>query len=114
MKAYKIFVPASGSQGAITMDYRGEVSLHLKADTSWSPSSDILSDSHIILNLGDVRPTGDLHKKVYVVTIEEAAPNTIENDQRTYYARLIREKETQDLKEAGMSNDMIRRLKNVS
>jgi hypothetical protein len=113
VKAYKIFVPTDGCEGAITMDYRGEVTLSLKADTSWSPCSDIRSDSHITLNLGDIIPTGDLHKKVYVVTIEEAAPNTIENDQRAYYARLIREKEAQDLKEAGMSNDMIRRLKNV-
>lgn len=109
MKAYKIFVPS-----AVTMDYRGEVTISLKADTSWSPSSDIQPGSHITLNLGDIRPTGDLHKKVYVVTIEEAAPNTVENDQRAYYARLIHEKEAQDLKDAGMSNDMIRRLKAVN
>ena len=108
MKAYRIFVPT-----AVTMDYQGEVTLSLKADTSWSPPSDIQSASHVNLNLGDIRPTGDLHKKVYVVTIEESVPNTIDNDQRAYYARLIHEKEAQDLKDAGMSNDMIRRLKNV-
>ena len=114
MKAYKIFVPTDGCEGAISMDYRGEVTLSLKADTSWSPRSDIRSDSHITLNLGDIIPTGDLHKKVYVVTIEEATPNTGDNThQSAYYASLIHAKEEQDLKDAGVSNDMIRRLKNV-
>jgi hypothetical protein len=92
VKAYKIFVPTDGCAGAVTMDYRGEVTLSLKADTSWSPSSDIQSGSHITLNLGDIRPTGDLHKKIYVVTIEEINGPPTGEHQREYYTRVIHAK----------------------
>jgi hypothetical protein len=112
MKAFKIFVPTDGLHGAVRMNYNGDVRLELKADTSWSPSSDILFDSHITLSLGDIKPTGDLHRKVYLVTVEEATLEPGEH-QREGYARIVREKEEKELKEAGMSNDMIRRLKNV-
>ena len=112
MKAYKIFVPTDGCEGAITMDYRGEVTLSLKADTSWSPSSDIMQDSHIRLHLDQIAPTGDLHRKVYVVSIEEVKLNAGEH-QREGYARILAEREAEELRDAGVSNDMIRRLKNV-
>ena len=115
LKAFKIFVADGGHQaGAVRMDYRGEVSIDLKADTSWSPGSDILHNSRITLNLGEVKPTGDMHQKSYIVTIEELpGPNAGEH-QREYYQRVIQDREEQELRNAGVSNDMIRRLKNVS
>lgn len=115
MKAFKIFVPEHGHQaGALRMDYRGEVSIELKADTSWSPNSDILHDSRITLNLGEIKPEGALHQKCYLVTVEEL-PGPVENEhQREYYERVIKERLEKEMREAGMSNEMIRRLKNVS
>jgi hypothetical protein len=113
MKAFKIFVPEDGCNGSVRMDYQGNVTLELKADTSWSGSSDILAESRIALNLGDIIPTGDLHKKLYLVTVKEVSMHAGEHPSDGH-KRIIREREEQALKEAGMSNDMIRRLKNVS
>ena len=112
MKAFKIFVPMDGMNGALRMNYEGKVSLELKADTSWSPSSDIMQDSHIRLHLDQIAPTGDLHRKVYLVSIEEVKLNAGEH-QREGYARIIAEREAEELRNAGASNDLIRRLKNV-
>jgi len=113
VKAFKIFVPTDGCHGAVRMDYQGNVMLELKADTLWSPSSDILSDSHITLNLDQIKPTGDLHKKVYIVTVEEVSLNAGEHP-RESYQRIISEREEQELKDAGMSPGLVRRLKVAS
>jgi hypothetical protein len=117
MKAFKIFVSAdSGNspRSAVHMDYNGNVTLDLRADTSWSPSSDILANSRISLNLDKIAPTGDLHKKVYVVTIEELSGPSAEEHHREYYERIIREREEQELHSAGISPGIARRLKGIS
>lgn len=113
MKAFKIFVPMDGSRGAVKMDYQGNVALDLKADTSWSPNSDIMADSHITLNLGDIRPTGDLHRKMYIVTIEEIRMPA-DLHQREFFTQIIREREEKELQDSGISPSITRRLKNVS
>lgn len=111
MKAFKIFIP---TEGGVKMDYNGTVTLNLKADTSWLLSSDILSESRVTLNLGDIRPSVELYKKVYVVTVEEiAGPNAGEH-QREYYERIIREREEEEMKNAGLSPSLTRRLKTVN
>jgi hypothetical protein len=113
MKAFKIFVPDNDGRGAIRMDYQGQVTLDLKADTSWAPSSDIERDSHITLSLGDIKPTGDLHLKLYLVTVEEVSLNDNEHPSDGY-KRIIDEREEQELKAMGLSNSMTRRLKGIS
>ena len=113
MKAFKIFVPEDACRGSVRMDYQGNVSLELKADTSWSPRSDIESESRITLNLDQITPTGDLHKKMYLVTIEEVSMNPGEHPSEGY-KRIIAEREEQALREAGIAPSMARRLKNVS
>lgn len=111
MKAFKIFSPQR--DGAVQMDYQGNVTLGLKADTSWSPNSDIQHDSQISLNLGEIKPTGELYQKSYLVTVEEVKLNEGEH-QREGYQRIIDERVEKEMRECGMSNEMIRRLKNVS
>jgi hypothetical protein len=106
VKAFRIFVP---NRDAIRMDYKGEVTLDLTSETSWSPSSDI-PEGHIILSLGNIKPTGDLHKKVYIVTVEEVSMNPGEHP-REGYMRILAEREEQELKSLGLSNSMTRRLK---
>lgn len=113
MKAFKIFVPDNdGLRGAIRMDYKGEVTLDLKADTSWSTGSDI-DEGNITLSLGDINPVGsELHKKVYLVTVEEVSLNG--EHPSDGYRRIIAEREEQELKSMGLSNNMTRRLKGIS
>jgi hypothetical protein len=95
------------------MDYQGNVALELKADTLWSPSSNILAESRIALNLDQIAPTGDLHRKMYLVTIEEVSMTPGEHPSDGY-KRIIAEREEQALREAGITPSMARRLKNVS
>ena len=114
MKAFKIFTTMDGCNGAVRMDYEGRVSLELKADTSWSTSSDIMSDSHIRLSLGDIGLDGpkELYRKLYLVSIEEVKLNPGEHPSDGH-KRIIAEREAEELRNAGASNDLIRRLKNV-
>jgi hypothetical protein len=114
VKAFKIFAPDNdGLRGAIRMDYTGEVTLDLKADISWSTSSDIYK-GNITLNLGDIEPVGpELHKKIYLVTVEEVKLN--ENERPSDgYKRIIQEREEQELAAAGISPSITRRLKSVA
>ena len=115
MKAFKIFVPMDGLNGAVRMTYSGDVSLELKADTSWSRSSDIMADSHIRLHVGDIGISGpkELHQKIYLVSIQEVKLNEGEHPSDGF-KRITLEAEEAEMRSAGMSNDMIRRLKNVS
>lgn len=111
MKSFKIFVPTDGLDGAIRVTYEGEVHLQLKAESSWSLSSDILSDSRLNLNLGKVAPIGDLHRKSYMVTVEELNGPAEGEHKREYYARVVAEKEEQELTNAGISPSISRRLR---
>lgn len=115
MKAFKIFVPVSRTnlnRDAVRMSYEGSVALELKADTSWSASSDILPDSQISISLGQIVPTKELHNRIYLVTVEEVHLNAKEHPSDGY-KRITQEREEQELIRVGVSNDMIRRLKEV-
>jgi hypothetical protein len=82
------------------------------APTPWSTGSDI-DEGNITLNLGDINPVGpELHKKVYLVTVEEVSLNG--EHPSDGYKRIIQEREEQELKSMGLSNSMTRRLKGIS
>lgn len=115
MKAFRVLQPDSDNNGAVHVDYQGNVVIGLKGD-SWGSCADIGHNTRVELRLGDIKIDGpELHKKRYLLTIEEL-PSMDESREHPsdFSRRIIQEQEEKMLREAGVSNSVTRRLKSVS